>query len=74
VKNITQTDYLAYLLRLWRDGSGSTWRASLEDTSSGESKTFAEVRLLTAYLQYLTGEAPPDGPPTTKPGAAHAEK
>ena len=69
VKNVTQSDYMAYLLRLWRDRDGAPWRASLENTSTGESKPFAEIRMLTAYLEYLTGESPPEGPPTTKPRA-----
>ena len=67
MKNLTQTDYLAYLLRLWRDGDGAPWRATLENTSTGESRTFAEIRMLTAFLEHVTGEAPPEGPPTTKP-------
>ena len=27
----------------------------------------AEIRTLTAYIEHVTGEAPPEGPPTTKP-------
>jgi hypothetical protein len=73
VKKVTQPDYLAYLLRLWRDGDGAPWRASLENTSTGEAKPFAEIRMLTAYLEHITGEAPPEGPPTTKPRNAGPE-
>ena len=73
MKKITQPDYLAYLLRLWRDGDGAPWRASLENTSTGEAKPFAEIRVLTAYLEQMTGEAPPEGLPTTKPRKAGPE-
>ena len=73
MKKVTQPDYLAYLLRLWRDGDGAPWRASLENTSNGEAKPFAEIRMLTAYLEHITGEAPPEGPPTTKPRKAGSE-
>jgi len=72
VKKVTQPDYLAYLLRLWRDGDGAPWRGSLENTSTGEAKPFAEIRRLTAYLEHITGEAPPEGPPTTKPEKSRA--
>jgi hypothetical protein len=67
VKKVTQTDYAAYLLRLWRDGDGAPWRASLEDTTTAESRPFAEIRMLTAFIEHLTGEAPTEGPPTTRP-------
>ena len=67
MKKVTQPDYLAYLLRWWRDGDGAPWRASLENTSTGEARPFAEIRTLTAYIEHVTGEAPPEGPPTTKP-------
>ncbi len=67
MKKVTQTDYAAYLLRLWRDGDGAPWRASLENTATGETKPFAEIGMLMAFIKYLTGEAPAEGPPTTRP-------
>jgi hypothetical protein len=73
VKKVTHTNYLAFLLRLWRDGDGAPWRASLENTSTGEAMPFAEIRMLMAYLEFVTGEAPPDSPPTTKPREAASE-
>jgi hypothetical protein len=67
VKKLTETDYMAFMLRMWRDGEGSPWRASLENTATGESKAFAEIQMLTGFIEYLTGEAPMDGPPGTRP-------
>lgn len=65
-------DYVSYLLRLWRDHQGAVWRASLEETSSGESRTFAEVHMLLGFLARLTGEPWPE-PSTTRPRHPGAE-
>ena len=55
-----QTDYLAYLLRLWRmQGAGAAgWRASLADPDSGERHGFASLDDLFAFLKRRTGVAP----------------
>ena len=53
---IKQPSYLAYLLRLWRVGNNSTWRASLENPHSGERQAFADLDLLVAFLKEKTGE------------------
>ncbi len=49
----TQPSYVSFLLRLWRipDGDDAVWRASLEDTLSGEQMAFATVENLLEFLQ-----------------------
>lgn len=52
-----QTDYLAYLLRLWRmQGEGAAgWRASLARPGSGEQHGFANLDDLFMFLRRKTG-------------------
>ena len=52
-----QTDYLAYLLRLWRmSGEGAAgWRASLARPGSGERHGFASLDELLLFLRRQTG-------------------
>lgn len=45
--------YLAYLIRLWREGE-HTWRGMLEDPHSGETYAFADVVSLLAFLRQQT--------------------
>jgi hypothetical protein len=49
--------YFSYLLRIWLagDGSRSQWRASLEDTRSGERKGFSSLEALFDYLRRQSG-------------------
>ncbi len=43
--------YLSYLLRLWRSGDdATTWRASLEDPTSGTRIGFSDLDRLFAFL------------------------
>ncbi len=53
-------DYVAYLLRLWREkgGESSRWRASLQDPHSGERVGFASIEELFLYLRRETGDLP----------------
>jgi len=47
------SDYLSYLLRLWRtstDGQG-VWRASLTDPLTGERIGFADLEALFEFLR-----------------------
>ena len=44
-------NYLSYLLRLWRTGEHSVWKASLEDPQTGELLGFADLALLFAFLR-----------------------
>jgi hypothetical protein len=45
-------DYIAYLLRLWRETSGGPdrWRASLQDPHSGKRVGFASPEELFEFL------------------------
>ena len=54
-------DYVAYLLRLWREKGRKTirWRASLEDPHSGEKLGFAHLDELVAFLRQRTGQVSP---------------
>ena len=56
-----QANYLAYLLRLWREESDGqpTWRASLELPGPGKRRAFASLEALFAFLETKTGQAPP---------------
>jgi hypothetical protein len=48
----TQGDYVAYLLRIWREGKGRTpWRASLQSPHTGEQMGFATVDDLFDFLK-----------------------
>lgn len=50
------SNYLCYLLRLWRDGEPAPWRASLEAPGDSEIKTFASMAILVEFLETRTGE------------------
>jgi len=51
-------NYIAYLLRLWREqgGESTRWRASLQDPHSGERAGFANLEELFGYLRRETGD------------------
>ena len=53
-------DYVAYLLRLWREkgGESTQWRASLQDPHTGEKVGFASLEVLFAYLLRVVAEEP----------------
>ena len=59
--NTHHISHISFLLRLWQADSSPaiTWVASLEDTSTGERKGFANVDLLAQYLRSLTVNADP---------------
>jgi len=44
-------DYLAYLLRFWREDETSPWRATVENPHTGEKRSFAAPDHLWAFLQ-----------------------
>jgi hypothetical protein len=54
-----QSDYLSYLLRLWRvsDEEKAVWRASLESPHTGERRGFANLADLFTFLEKETGHA-----------------
>ena len=49
--------YRAYLVRLWQTHRGGQvmWRASVEDTRSGERRAFPDLAHLFAFLEEVTG-------------------
>jgi len=49
-------EYLAYLLRLWREESAAHWRATLQNPHTGERRSFADLHTLLAFLEAQTGE------------------
>jgi hypothetical protein len=53
-----RSDYLSYLVRLWRVGQGAEehWRASLQRPGGDEPIWFADVEDALAYLRAQTGE------------------
>lgn len=44
------TTYYSYLLRLWCEGDGQRWRASLQNASTEEIQHFPHAEALFAYL------------------------
>lgn len=56
-----QPDYLSYLLRLWRvsDGEGSTWRALLKSSHTGQQVGFGNLEELFAFIREQAGIPPP---------------
>lgn len=59
--NRNETNYQAYLLRLWRDGPNNHWRASLQRTKASEAQLFADVQSLLNFLHGQTTETVRDG-------------
>ena len=47
--------YLAYLLRLWREGGTAPWRVTLEDPHTGRRHAFADLKGLFTFLGAETG-------------------
>ena len=52
-----RSDYLSYLLRMWRarEGGRDVWRASLHSPQTGERVTFRTLEELFAFLRRQTG-------------------
>ena len=40
----------SYLLRLWRGGARSPWRASIQEVTTGEVTHFANIQALLAFI------------------------
>jgi hypothetical protein len=55
MKDARELTYLSYLLRLWRDDPGATWRASLQSAITGEVRKFADAEQIWAYLNAQMG-------------------
>jgi hypothetical protein len=58
----TPGDYYAALLRIWREGEGSMWRASLQTVDGHEQIGFADVERLFAYVRRVL-TPPAEGTP-----------
>jgi hypothetical protein len=56
MKRIESYEYHAYLLRLWREEKVALWRASLENTHTGERRNFASLEKLLSFIEEQTGE------------------
>ena len=65
----TAVHYLAYLVRLRRDGLSAPWRVTLEDPHTDERQSFATLEQFVLFLEKRTGEiiCPPD-PDKSKSG------
>lgn len=52
----TQSNYVSFMLRLWQVSSAGqpVWRASLENTSTGERHGFADPASLLEFLNRMT--------------------
>ena len=52
-------EYQSYLLRLWRTGPGESgiWRASLEDTHTGQWHSFASLSAAFQFLDVQTARS-----------------
>jgi hypothetical protein len=69
--NKRRPEYLAYLLRLWRENDNegaydvetAAWRASLERPQTGERQGFASLADLLAFLEKETKSCSPDSAP-----------
>jgi hypothetical protein len=53
---MSKRDYMAYLLRLWREKEETPWRALLDNPHNGERAAFATLAELVAFLEEKTGE------------------
>ncbi|WP_420641459.1 hypothetical protein [Candidatus Leptofilum sp.] len=54
---MAKREYMAYLLRLWREKQDGSWRGLLENPNSGERLGFATLADLVVLLEDKTGEA-----------------
>ena len=50
-----RSNYMTYMLRLWRDGDDAPWRASLECARTGERHPFVDLSALFDFLKFETG-------------------
>lgn len=53
---MAKREYMAYLLRLWRENQDGPWRALLENPNSEERIGFANLEDLIEFLENKTGE------------------
>lgn len=60
-ERLDQYAYQAYVLRLWKEGAGRPWRASLETVNGETRHHFADVERLIRFLQMATVSSPEEG-------------
>ncbi len=53
---MSKREYMAYLLRLWRENRDGAWRALLENPNTDERVGFANLNELIEFLESKTGE------------------
>ncbi|GJM42380.1 MAG: hypothetical protein DHS20C20_26620 [Ardenticatenaceae bacterium] len=53
---MSKREYMAYLLRLWRENRDGSWRALLENPNTKERLAFANLNELVEFLEKKTGE------------------
>ena len=53
-KQESRSIHRMYVLRLWRDGPRSPWRASVKPVSTGKETHFANLENLCVFLQTET--------------------
>ncbi|KAA3662560.1 MAG: hypothetical protein DWQ04_13065 [Chloroflexi bacterium] len=53
---MSKREYMAYLLRLWRENRDGSWRALLENPNTKERVAFANLNELVEFLENKTGE------------------
>lgn len=53
---MAKREYMAFLLRLWREKHDGSWRALLVNPNSGEQTGFATLLELVTFLESKTGE------------------
>lgn len=58
----TTPTYIAYLVRLWREDSTTTWRGTLEDPHTGQRYAFADVEALLDHIREEMRPQPPSPP------------
>ena len=56
-QNSMLTAYHSFLIRMWKDGAESLWRASAQSIPSGEVVRFGSLAELIAYLETKTDES-----------------
>jgi hypothetical protein len=62
---MSKREYMAYLLRLWRENRDGPWRALLENPNTKERIGFANLNELVEFLENKTGESISFLPPET---------
>ena len=55
MKNEPTPNYLAYLVRLWRE-SETNWRGTLENPHTGQRHAFASIEELLLFLKQQTSD------------------